>query len=268
MNPYAVGGASALGAIGGAYSGYQENKGNRRALSQLINDQEAMNQQIGILSADRIAQLGQQSAPLTAGMGDTISRYYGALGSSDYGKYDVSAPSEFSFDLAGETQAQLNPALEAIIARSNDAVQQSAANAGSLFSGATGKAIARSTADIQAKEWGAAAQRAQQQQQNKYQQYMDRFNNALKTTEFNRSNTSMNIGNLGKMFEAQTGAYGEQLNAQNQVQNAADTARLQGQQAINQANYERAKLPSGFAAGLSGGLSGLSSAVGAFGGGQ
>lgn len=256
MGAYGAIAGGVAGGIGGAVSSYSQNAAQRKAYKQYIKDQEALNQQTAALAAQRMGEVGGQYGMFTRGMGDTVSKYYDMLGNTDYTKFNVNAPDEFSFDYQGEVQRQLNPQLQAIIDRSNDAVQQSAASAGTLFSGSTGKSIARSTADIQAKEWDNAAQRAMQQQQSKYQQYIDKFNSAMKVNEFNRGNIQSNVQSMGQLYNAQTGMYGEQLNRQNQIQDSADTASLQGQQAINQARMEKSKLGSGWAAALSGGLSG------------
>ena len=174
------------GAALGGYGAYEGNKNTRKKNNAIQSNATAMQGDIRGMEEGRVRGLREQYAPLVGNdfAGDTQA-YYDALENADYSQFDLAAPEDFAFDQAAETQRQLNPELQAIIDRSTGEVTNSAANAGKLFSGAAGKGIARATADIQAKEWDAASQRAQTERTNKYQQWTDKFKTprpSLRTT--------------------------------------------------------------------------------------
>lgn len=262
-------GVAAVGALSGGASAAMNASNQRRQLKEYIAQQKALQGEIRGLEGKRTQGVNDVYNPLTQGFAGNAQDYFNALKSTDYSKYNVTAPDEFNFDMEAATQAELNPDIQAIIDRSTGAVQQSAANRGGLFSGATAKGIARSTADIQAAEWDKARERAQQQRTNKYQEYIDTFNNALKVNENNRNNYTANLNAKGSLFTSQGGLFNTQQEQIQGIQNAADTAYMQsrGEQASAQA--QKAGTPgfwSSFAQGALGGLSGASGgAISAFG---
>ena len=260
-------GMAAGGALG-AYGSVSKNKNARAQNNAIQNNATAMQGDIRGTEEGRIRGLGEQYAPLVGNdfAGDTQA-YYDALDNADYSQFDLAAPEDFAFDQAAETQRQLNPELQAIIDRSTGEVTNSAANAGKLFSGAAGKDIARATADIQAKEWDAASQRAQTERTNKYQQWTDKFKNAQTVAENNRNNMDSGLKNKGAKFGIQSNAYGQQIGAQQGIQNSADTAVLQSKQQGYDASAANKGLSSNFMAGLGGAVSGAGSVYGMFGGG-
>ena len=255
------------GAALGGYGAYEGNKNTRKKNNAIQSNATTMQGDIRGIEEGRVKALGEQYAPLVGSdfAGDTQA-YYDALDNADYSQFDLAAPEDFAFDQAAETQRQLNPELQAIIDRSTGEVTNSAANAGKLFSGAAGKGIARATADIQAKEWDAASQRAQTERTNKYQQWTDKFKNAQTIAENNRSNMDSGLKNKGTKFGIQSNAYGQQIGAQQGIQNAADTAFLQSKQQGYDASAANKGLSSNFMAGLGGAVSGAGSMYSMFGG--
>lgn len=263
-----AGGSALLGGISGMSS---SDSARNRADAQARGSEE-LQEQIRALEAQRMAQLGQTYGPLTSGFAGRASDYMGALDAADYSQFDMQAPGAFDFDMEAARQAELNPALDSIIARATGAVESSAANRGQLFSGATLKGIGRSTADIQAQEWDRASGRAQQQYTNKYQEYINRFNQALQTSQFNRDNMSSNLSAQGQAYGAQAQLFGQQQGQVGAIQGAADTGYMQQRQNQVDAQAARAGVPGGassFISGMAGGLSGALPAItSAFGGGK
>jgi len=177
---------------------------------------------------------------------------------ADFSQYDVQAPQGFEYDQVAETQKYLNPMLQSIVDRASGQVEASAANKSGLFSGAAGKAIASSTADIQANAYNDASQTAERVGQNKYQQYQDNFSNLLRAGDVNRSNMMQGIN----MQQGAVGMQGNQFNTQqglmNQIRSGLDQSKVQniGQRAETNANLAGA--PGGFSAfmqGMAGGAS-------------
>lgn len=263
MIPALVGGGTAvIGTVAGGVSSAMDASNKRKALDAYIKSQQELGNQITQTGEKRVGDINATYNPVTQDFTGNATDYFGALKGTDFSKFDVTAPEEFNFDMAGATQAELNPDIAAIINRSTGAVEQSAANRGGLFSGATAKGIARSTADIQAKEWDAARNRAQQQRTNKYQEFIDTFNNAMKTNEVNRGNYTSNINTKGTLFDAQGKLWGEQQTGVQNINNAMDTANIQNQADINKATSERAGTPGFWSSFGQGALSGLAGSAG------
>lgn len=256
----AVAGGSALA---GGFSAADKAKRDRRALQEYINQQKLLQNEIkgeGGIEQTRTGEVNKTYDPITGTFTTNATDYFNALKSADYSRYDVKTPDKFEFDMEAATQAELNPDIEAIINRSTGAVQQAAANRSGLFSGSAAKGIARSTADIQAAEWDKARQRAQQQRQNKYQVYIDEFNNALRATGFNRDNLTAGLNAQGTLFQSQGNLFNTQQNQLQDIRNAADTAYMQSRGAEAGATAQRAGISNNywgnFAQGALGGLAG------------
>lgn len=226
MNPWAQAGIAGAGAVGGGISGYMQAGRNKKMYSDLIAGADTLQSKVDESEKADLANLQQQYGPMLENAPENIKNYYSQLADTDLTQFDVAAPGEFQFDLAKETQAQLNPEIDAIIGRATGAVQQSAANRGNLFSGAAAKGISRASADIMAKEWDSAANRAQTQQSQKYQQYTDKFTNLLRSLEMNKSNLTGNLANLGKVAEAQTGTMQKKIGQEQDITSAANQNSL------------------------------------------
>ena len=256
-------GTTVLGTAGSGAAASMGATDTRRGLNEYIKQQQLLQKQMGDTANKRTQGVNATFNPVTGTFADNATQYFNDLANTDYTKFNVTSPDAFKFDIGAETQAQLNPELQAIIDRSTGAVQQSAANRGGLFSGAAAKGIARSTADIQAKEWGDAATRAQQERTNKYQEYIDTFNNALKVNENNRGNISANLANKGTLFTGQGKLWSDQQGQINDINNATDTALFNSKGQVASAVSQKAGTPSGFRAFAEGAMGGFGSSAGA-----
>jgi hypothetical protein len=271
MDPITMGlilGGGTIGAIGGGVGAYNQNKSQKAQLDALLSGNKELQQLVA-------QNLGSNTGMVTDAYKGTLNgydpeSYINELKSRDYSKYDITAPGDFEFDLAAETQAQLNPALDEILKRSTGQIEASSANAGKLFSSATGKNIARSTTDLTAQEWSKARDAAQTVGQNKYQQFIDKFNNAIKVNEFNRGNTVMGQQGQTEAFNIQNNANQNQLGQLLGLNTTAQGQDLQLQSEYLTNKATRDSMASGTSAalqGILGGFSGGASAGGTVAGG-
>ena len=247
------------GTITGAISGYSANKAKRRGYNKLIDEMQDMQGEIGAKSTGRQNQVTQAYNPFLQSFGENAGTYFDELGNADFSQYDVTAPGAFEFDMQAAIEQAMNPEIQAILDRGTGQVESSAASRGTLRSGATQKQVARSAADITAKEYDAAAQRAQQERNSKYQQFVDAWANELKAQEFNRGNYVSGLEAKGKLFDAQSGMFGKQQEELGNIRSAEDAAWAQTRGEIAQARAGKAGMQSNTAAAISGAGQGFKS---------
>ncbi|TRZ51950.1 MAG: hypothetical protein D4S01_03850 [Dehalococcoidia bacterium] len=254
-----------VGALSGGAAGGMGASRRGTALDDLMSNLVGISGEIGERSSQRQAELNKTYGGLTEGYAGDFQDYQDALRNADFSQYDIEAPGEFEFDFQGEVDRLMNPMLDEIINRSSGAVESSAANRGKLFSGATGKNIARNTADITAAEVGRAQGLATTREQNKYSQFIDGFNSLLKANEFNRSNMTAGLDAQGDAVKLKGDAFNTQQTGIQGIQAGEDQAYFQNQGLQADAGFQRANTPSvlqGVMEGaLGGGSAGLTSAA-------
>jgi len=255
-----AGGASGIaGGIGAGIDAVSARRGQRRALKALSQDTERGMGMISDSEAARMAALAGLYDPLTQGYRQTYDDYLNALRGADYSRYDV-APQEMpEYDLAAETQKLLNPELAAILRGQTGQIEGSAANAGKLFSGATGRAIADNSAATIAQEYGRVQSAAQNNIAQKYARFNDIFSQALQSSQFNRAGKQMGLDALGAAANMQGGIAAEQRNQMLGTMDAASQGRLglHGQYMAQRAGIKAQQMPSvigGAMGALSGGV--------------
>lgn len=248
-----------FGMITGAYSAREANKAKRRGYNKLISEMGGLQDFIRSQSALRERQSAAAYDPFLANFGENAQDYYDALGNMDLSQYDVTTPGAFEFDMDAAIEASMNPEIEAIINRGTGAVESSAASRGALRSGATQKQVARSAADITAQEYDKAADRAQQQYQNKYQAFVDAWNQELQAKQFNRQGYLEEINAKGKLYSAQSDMFGRSRDEITGIQSSADQGILQTKAEIAQAEAGKAGMQSDTAATIGGAGQGFKS---------
>lgn len=269
---YYKAGQIGAGGIAGGAAAYSNNQASRKTLKEQAKNAALLQTEIGNVADQRIRDLASMYSPTygsTEDMAQNAQAYRDLLEGTDYSQYDLTTPEAFQYtDEDGNpltmeqlTEQSMNPMIQSIIDRASGAVNQSAANRGNLFSGATAKALARSTADIQAQQYDKAQQVAQQKYNNKYGEYMDRFDMTKQALQNNLQNQRYRTGDMGALVQQQTGAYGSQLNAQSDVRNAADTARTQQRAQELEAQAQKKGLQSPFMATVTGALGAVGSAM-------
>jgi hypothetical protein len=246
-----------VGAVSGGVSSVLDAKAKRRMLDEYIRQQDALGKTVDTYELKNLEKNIADNEPLLKGYDKNTADYMGKLGSTDYSKYNIDAPGEFSYDMEAETKKQMNPAIADIIRASTDSVQQSAANRGSLFSGAAAKGIANASATVQAAEYDKAAARAQQGYTNKYSAFTDKFQNTLLALKNNKDNDLQALKDQGARFGIQQGAKTAQTDRANTVTDAADTSRLTIQGNTGEAQAKKKGINSDFANFAQGALSGL-----------
>jgi hypothetical protein len=257
-----AGGAALAGAVGGGLSAGAEADKNRKYYKSLAKGYGNLQGDVRNLEAQRTGEVDSLYNPYLGDFENNANDYFGALKNTDYSQFNLSDPGEFNFDLQAEIQNQMNPEIEAITGRANQDIQQSAANRGGLFSGATAKSIARSTADITANEWGKARDAAQQERQSKYQQWTDKFDQASRIAEQNRNNLNMGLQNQGTLYGAQSDMFNTANTQKSGIQNAADTSYLNLAGQKMGANAQAKAQPGYWSAFGQGALSGLANSAG------
>lgn len=248
-----------IGGLAGGLGGYFQNEADKKKTAELLRQLGLSDAQIQRMGAEREAQVQQEYAPLTEGYSQAFQDYLGRLRGADFGQYDVQAPGDFEYDVQAESQKYMNPALQQMIDTAVGSVQGSAANRGKLFSGATGRATARATGDIQARIAEDAMGRAERVGQQKYQQFRDKFANQLQASQFNRQNLQNQLQALGTGVQEQGQQFGAQQGLLNQIRSGVDAGLTQNMGVRAQTEAEKAGAPGGFGAfmsGLAGGLGG------------
>jgi hypothetical protein len=240
--------------LAGAGAGYLRGKANMRGLKSGIKSEKEMMDQILGIGAERLGEYQDAYGGAIGDMPQSTEDYFASLDAYDPSKYDVQAPQEeFSYDMNAKTKEFLNPEIDAILGKANQAIEGSAANRGSLFSGATGRAIAGSTADITAKEYGRAQNVAQQDKASSYQQYADKFSRELQALQNNAQNAQRGMQSKQAGFDTRSQLFG----GQQDIRNATDEARLASQGRLNELRASKAGTNTGFGAIAEGFLSAL-----------
>lgn len=251
-----------VGAVSGGYGAYVSNKGTKRELDRRDAESIKIQQLITDMQNGTISDADAAYSAQTQGFGDNFQNYLSQLNNSDYSQFDLQPQEPFTFDMKQAIQDEMNPDLQAIIDRSVQGDLAEGAAGASLYSGSTGKNIARSTADIQAKEHDAAAARAQNDRTSKYSEYTDKWNqmkdvNASKMAGFNAG-----LVNKGTAVGMQQKAFNNQRNEVTDANNTANQNMLQSKQQQGLDAAQRAGMPSALESVISGGLGGISSALG------
>jgi len=253
FDPYSLAVSGAAGGVGG----YLANENNQDRMRAYLKQLGLADDQIEQMANSRIGEVNSTYSPLTEGYAGNFQDLIGKLQNADFSQYDVQAPQGFEYDQVAETQKYFNPMIQDILDRATGQLESSAANKGDLFSGATGKAIVRSTSDLRAQDYNNASGIAERVGQNKYQQYQDNFNNLMTANTNNRSNMMQGLSSQQGAVNMQGGQFNTQQDLLNQIRQGLDASKVQniGNRATTNANL--AGSPNGFSAflqGISGGL--------------
>lgn len=123
------------------------------------------------------------------------------------------APAELGdFDGTLNVASFLDPAVDYRQKQAADAISQSAANAGGMFSGsgATAKALQDRSQDIASDEWGKAYNRADSAMKSKYSRFKDKF-------DASRSGQKIQRDNVGNLFKQSSGDRNNLFSGRNQA---------------------------------------------------
>lgn len=210
--------------IGGMVGNYYSNKYNQKALNA---QSRGLAQAQGIGESSYQNYMGQES-PYAATYGGDVANWRNALGNYDQGQIGA-------FDPNVDIQSQLNPQVQYMQDQARRQIEQSAANAGGLLSGATGIAISNRSQDIASRAYDEAFNRGMQQKQFARQAMLQDF-------EAKRANAMQQMQNLQGIM-GQSGAARENLqNAQFglanlQAEGAQSQADIQAQKYASRGNY-------------------------------
>lgn len=249
-----------LGGLGGGVSNMYDQAGVRRSANARIKGAQQLQSEIAANEQLRTGQANQAYAPLLEGFSGNLSDLSEMIKGTDLGSYLPEEQGDFSFDrdaeIAGYKQRNQDD-LQAIIDRSLGGIKAEGAASGSLFSGATGRNIARSAADIGAQANKEAEQFAQNAEPNKYQKFIDKWANQMQLANAKVNAAQSNIQNRSNLFNTQSNLFGAQRSEVTGIQNASDTARFGSRAEEEAARAEKAGTSSGGSAFFQGFAKGL-----------
>lgn len=224
-----------IGGIAGGFGNMYGQSAKRKELAALNAGLEALQGTVGQQTAQQLAQTQAAYAPYTQGLQGQYSDLMNTINAIDYESLYPSAPAEFSYDKTAAIDAykQRNQdAINAEIERALGDVNQGGAVSGSLFSGATGKNIARSAADITGKYNMQAEQMAQQEEQNKYQQAMNRWQQIMDIANAKVNAKQSQLSNKQNLFGTTSNLFSQGQQQQSNIQTS-------GNQTLNELQAQR-----------------------------
>lgn len=188
-----MGGSGVLGGLGNYFAGQDQAKANSSAIKYLTGLQSNINDQTQGLVSD----LNTAYSPYTANAASDYGALRNAITGANYQQY---APTEsFDYDLNSAIDSFMNPNVDYLVDQATNAVENSAANAGNLFSGQTGKAIVQQAQDIAQKYRSEAQDLALQDRNFQYQNYQDTISNNRSAIDQANSLLNNSISNLGTL---------------------------------------------------------------------
>ena len=136
-----------------------------------------------------------------------LNEYINGLKNTDLTQYNID-PSKYAGDYKGadtlaSVESYLQPKMvKNAIDAANTAIEGAAANKGGLFSGATGQAISKNSADMAQKYWVDAYDRANAANIQEDTALNQNFNQAHNANQLGAKNTTANLANKGLAYEA------------------------------------------------------------------
>lgn len=224
MPPAVIAAALAGGALVGGASGFFGGKAQRDNTNAAIHRLEGQ---------DYAGQTRQLNDTLQGGYspyldegGQDYQAYKDKVAGFDPSQFAYEDPAAFGYDLNAKTKEFLDPSMDYQIGEATRAVEGSAANRGSLFSGASGKAIADRSQSIAQQSWKDALATAMADRGFEFGKYgqdvqWDRQAKDQGLNLWNTQTTNMgNIANTGMqanigLATGQAGNLGNQFAAEN-----------------------------------------------------
>lgn len=228
-----MGALSGLGGMGSAMSGASQANQNIDQSNQAIR---GIQSRIPGQSEQLLGELGSQYSPYTQNAGSDMDAYRSAMGQPDqqYNQYDP-----FAYDLNTQSQQFLDPAMDFQIQQATDAVEGSAANAGKLFSSATGKGIADRTAEIAKNAWKDSMEMALQDRGFQYGVFDDDISRDRANTDLGIQQQGMRMDALGNMVGIGANATTNLANQTSNIRQGEFTGMNEADMAIANNNMNR-----------------------------
>ena len=215
-----------VGAIAGGVGAYLAAQNARKLAREQAAAEQKLQGDITTAGTNNQTAIDAAYGAETAGFGQNMQDYLKNSKGADFSQFNLQAPQDFSFDMNAATQAEMNPQLQAIIDRSVQGKMAEGAAGGSLFSGNTGKDIAKVTEAETAKEWDAARGRAAQQQGQKYAEFTNKWNQSKDVADAGRANLQSGLNNQ------QAGVNTQATQFNNQQQQTNDNRQLTSQELL------------------------------------
>ena len=202
-------------------------------------------------------------APITQNFAGDMSAYR-QLAAQPAQTFQYQQFDPFAYDLQAQTQQFLDPSMDFQIQQATDAVQGSAANAGKLFSGATGKAIADRSQEIAQQSWKDAMEMALRDRGFQADMYLSDRERADRGIEFEADQYGRNRAFQGDILGNLTGigAKGTMNLGDSLVNVQGDVFKGQNDLALALANLQTQKQDTGWMSNLGNFLSGAGNSIG------
>jgi hypothetical protein len=154
-----IGGVAGAGALGGGLSQYSGASSANNNINSTNNSLDVLKGQLQG-QGDTINSMATDAYnPLIQNFGSDMSAYRD-IGMNDGKQFQYNEVDPFNYDINQGIQKFLDPSMDFQIKQATGAVEGSAANAGGLFSSATGKAVADRSQEIAKQSWKEALQAA------------------------------------------------------------------------------------------------------------
>jgi hypothetical protein len=228
-----MGALSGLGGMGSAMSGASQMNSNIDQSNRTI---QGIAGQIPGQSEQLRGELSAQYSPYTQNAGSDMDAYRGAMNAptQQYNQYDP-----FAYDLNTQSQQFLDPSMDFQIQQATDAVEGSAANAGQLFSSATGKGIADRSQEIAKQAWKDSMQMAMQDRGFSYDVFSDDINRDRANTDLAVNQQGMKMDALGNMVNIGANATTNLANQNSNIRQGEFTGINEAGMAIANNNMNR-----------------------------
>ena len=216
--------AGGAGAMGSAMSGASQANKNIRNSNKAI---EGIKSNIPGQSAELMGMLNDAYSPYTANAASDMNAYRDAVG--NIGGYQYNQADPFAYDLNTKAQQFLDPSMDLQIKEATDAVEGSAANAGKLFSSATGKGIADRSQEIARKAWKESMEMALADRGFEYGMYSDDIDR-------DRANTDLQVNQFGQKVDAFGNIANMGQDATTNLANQTSNVKMSEYQGLNEAD--------------------------------
>ena len=189
-------GAAGLGGAGAMGSAMSNAGQANRNINQANTAIQGIANRIPGQSAELRGELNTAYSPYTQNAQGDMNAYRGAIGqpNQQYNQFDP-----FSYDLNAQSQQFLDPSMDFQIQQATDAVEGSAANAGKLFSSATGKGIADRSQEIAKQAWKDSMEMALQDRGFQYGVFGDEVNRDMANTDLAVQQNNQRMGAYGNL---------------------------------------------------------------------
>ena len=220
-----MGGEAVLGGIGG-YLNNQSKQDQQQALIQQLQGLSPEIQQAYLAQMGLNAPLAGESAAYgnsATNIGNYTAAEQNIANQTAEGKFNVAAPSAFTYSLPALTSALLNPNVAYQTQLGTAALNEGGNQAGNLYSGAAAKALQALGQNNAMSAYGTAQTAAQTSANTGYDAWLQNFNNQREAAATTLANLQAGAQALGVPVAQQQGIFNQiQTNTGNAINTSAN----------------------------------------------